>query len=109
MPNEIPGESSHAKNRLPAGPKGWQLLSHCQIKRKCLPRIFQVRSSFANFFKSTFSSRSFLNFSPGVVLAGSVLAAGSFLVFTAFSFGSGFSVATLGVVDFFSLLAMNQR
>ena len=68
-----------------------------EISREMVPRIFQVRSSFASFFRSSFSSRSDLNFSEET--------------FEGFSLGSaffGFSASGLGV-DFFSLLAIKTK
>jgi len=72
-----------------------------EISKETVPMIFQVRSSLANFLKSTFSSLSFCNFWD----AGFFLAA-AFGAFSAFSY-SGFSAA-FGVLDF-SLLAIKTK
>ena len=67
------------------------------VRRKTVPTIFQVRSSFASFLRSTFSS--FSAFS---------LVDDGFSFFAGFSSFTGFS-SVLGLVDFLSLLAMGTK
>lgn len=78
------------------------------IRRETVPIIFHVRSSLANFLRSTFSSFSFLNF-WGAADFVSAFGGGAFCFgFAAAGSFSGFSVSS-GVVDFFSLLAICSK
>lgn len=74
-----------------------------ETRRDTVPIIFQVLSSRASFFRSTFSSLSALN------LSGAGLGVFSLGGISPFSVFSGFSAAALGVVDFFSLLAIESK